>query len=154
MAHPEIEYLLKLLDEGYERAAWHGPNLRGSIRGVGASQAARRLKQLVYAPYRTNRESVARRRRAARPGAPQTSRGRFRVSSGAPGSRFKGKPADAAPHDRGDCASRRLSRRSDPVVEEILTRKLILLDASLDSGLSAWVVREPIWGPRFQKAGG
>lgn len=40
MAHPEIEHLLDLLDEAYSRAAWHGPNLRGSIRGVTARQAA------------------------------------------------------------------------------------------------------------------
>ena len=40
MAHPEIELLLELLDEGFSRAAWHGPNLRGSIRGVTAREAA------------------------------------------------------------------------------------------------------------------
>jgi hypothetical protein len=40
VAHPEIEHLLGLLDEGYNRAAWHGPNLRGSIRGVTAREAA------------------------------------------------------------------------------------------------------------------
>jgi hypothetical protein len=40
VAHPEIEYLLSLLDEAYSRAAWHGPNLRGSIRGVAAREAA------------------------------------------------------------------------------------------------------------------
>jgi hypothetical protein len=36
----EIEPLLGLLDEAYNRAAWHGPNLRGSIRGVTAREAA------------------------------------------------------------------------------------------------------------------
>jgi hypothetical protein len=40
VVHPEIEHLLGLLDEGYNRAAWHGPNLRGSIRGITARQAA------------------------------------------------------------------------------------------------------------------
>jgi hypothetical protein len=39
---PEIEHLLELLDEAYKRAAWHGPNLRGSIRGLTAREAARR----------------------------------------------------------------------------------------------------------------
>ena len=34
--------LLRLIDEGYERKAWHGPNLRGSLRGVSASQASKR----------------------------------------------------------------------------------------------------------------
>ena len=40
MAHPEIVHLLELLDEAYNRAAWHGPNLRGSLRGVSAREAA------------------------------------------------------------------------------------------------------------------
>ena len=42
VAHPEIEHLLGLLNEGYNRAAWHGPNLRGAIRGVSAREAALR----------------------------------------------------------------------------------------------------------------
>jgi uncharacterized damage-inducible protein DinB len=37
---PEIALLLALLDEAYQRKAWHGPNLRGSLRGVTAGQAA------------------------------------------------------------------------------------------------------------------
>jgi hypothetical protein len=37
---PPVALLLYLLDEAYERKAWHGPNLRGSLRGVSASQAA------------------------------------------------------------------------------------------------------------------
>lgn len=32
--------LLDLLDEAFDRKSWHGPNLRGSIRGVSAEQAA------------------------------------------------------------------------------------------------------------------
>ena len=31
---PEICLLLRILDEGYQKKAWHGPNLRGSIRGL------------------------------------------------------------------------------------------------------------------------
>src|SRR5262249_44996773 len=31
--------LLLLLDQGYNRKAWHGPNLRGSLRRVSADQA-------------------------------------------------------------------------------------------------------------------
>jgi hypothetical protein len=41
MTHPEIEHLLSMLDEAYNRAAWHGPNLRGSIRGLTAREAAK-----------------------------------------------------------------------------------------------------------------
>lgn len=36
----EIALLLRLLDESYEKKAWQGPNLRGSLRGVTARQAA------------------------------------------------------------------------------------------------------------------
>lgn len=34
------DLLLRLLDEGYEVRAWHGPNLRGALRGVNAREAA------------------------------------------------------------------------------------------------------------------
>jgi DinB superfamily len=37
---PEICILLRLLDESYEKKAWHGPNLRGSIRGIEVEEAA------------------------------------------------------------------------------------------------------------------
>jgi hypothetical protein len=36
----EIGVLLHLLDEAYGKAAWHGPNLKGSLRGVSARLAA------------------------------------------------------------------------------------------------------------------
>ena len=36
----EVGLLLRLLDDSYEKHAWQGPNLRGSLRGVGAAQAA------------------------------------------------------------------------------------------------------------------
>ena len=32
--------MVRAIDEGFDRAAWHGPNLRGSLRGVTAAQAA------------------------------------------------------------------------------------------------------------------
>ncbi|MBI4548936.1 MAG: DinB family protein [Ignavibacteriae bacterium] len=37
--HPTIELLLQMVDEGYATKAWHGPNLRGSIRGLAANEA-------------------------------------------------------------------------------------------------------------------
>jgi hypothetical protein len=40
MIAPEIGLLLRILDEAYEKKAWHGPNLRGSIRGLDVPQAA------------------------------------------------------------------------------------------------------------------
>jgi len=36
----DIPLLLDLLDEAFDKKSWHGPNLRGSIRGVTAAQAA------------------------------------------------------------------------------------------------------------------
>lgn len=40
--------LVQLLDEAYQRRSWHGTNLRGSIRGVSAEQAAWRPHQARY----------------------------------------------------------------------------------------------------------
>ena len=34
------DLLLSLLDEGYEKKTWHGPNLKQSLKGVTAWQAA------------------------------------------------------------------------------------------------------------------
>ena len=42
---PELSILLKGLDEGYHKKAWHGPNLRGSIRGLPARDAAWRPRK-------------------------------------------------------------------------------------------------------------
>ncbi len=36
----EAALLLQILEEGYERKAWHGPNLKGSLRGLKAREAA------------------------------------------------------------------------------------------------------------------
>jgi len=33
-------FMLALLDEGYQKKTWHGPNLRQSLKGVTARQAA------------------------------------------------------------------------------------------------------------------
>lgn len=40
MPHPEIQQLLRLIDEAYEKKAWHGPNLRSSVRGLTGKEAA------------------------------------------------------------------------------------------------------------------
>jgi DinB superfamily len=34
-----LSLLLRILDEGYEKKAWHGPNLKGSLRGVPVAEA-------------------------------------------------------------------------------------------------------------------
>lgn len=41
----ERDLLIDLLDEAYDRAAWHGPGLRGALRGVGAAAATWRPAQ-------------------------------------------------------------------------------------------------------------
>ena len=40
MAAPEIAQLLLIIDAAYDHKSWHGPNLRGSLRGVTVGQAA------------------------------------------------------------------------------------------------------------------
>ena len=41
-ASSEIQLLLSIIDQAYDRRSWHGTNLRGSIRGLTAERAARR----------------------------------------------------------------------------------------------------------------
>ena len=36
----ENRFLLDLLDEAFHRKSWHGPNLRGALRGITLEQAA------------------------------------------------------------------------------------------------------------------
>jgi hypothetical protein len=55
----ELDLLLALIDQGFDNASWHGPNLRGAIRGVGAKVAALRpgkgrhniWEQVLHAAY-------------------------------------------------------------------------------------------------------
>ena len=35
----KTDLLLKILDQAYDRRSWHGPNLRGSLRGITARKA-------------------------------------------------------------------------------------------------------------------
>lgn len=39
-AHPDIQLLLRMLDEAFDARAWHGTTLRGAVRRVTATQAA------------------------------------------------------------------------------------------------------------------
>ena len=38
MAGSEIQQLLDMVDQGYDHKSWHGTNLRGSLRGLTATQ--------------------------------------------------------------------------------------------------------------------
>lgn len=40
MPDPQISLLLNLIDQAFDHRAWHGTNLRGSIRGLRAEDAA------------------------------------------------------------------------------------------------------------------
>jgi hypothetical protein len=42
MPATETEVLLHALDHAYDKTSWHGPNLRGAIRGLSHVEAARR----------------------------------------------------------------------------------------------------------------
>jgi hypothetical protein len=54
-----LDLLLRVFDQGYDQQSWHGPNLRGSIRGVEAALAGWRpaegrhsiCEQVVHAAY-------------------------------------------------------------------------------------------------------
>jgi hypothetical protein len=47
---PRIDLLLKLLDQAYDKSAWHGTNLRGSLRGL-------TLKEVLWRPGK-NRHNI------------------------------------------------------------------------------------------------
>jgi hypothetical protein len=53
-SRPNVELLVQILDQGYSKKAWHGPNLHQSLRGVSAKNAAWRP-----APRRHNIWEVA-----------------------------------------------------------------------------------------------
>lgn len=38
-SNAQVVLLLRILDEGFNKSAWHGPNMRGAIRRVDAEQA-------------------------------------------------------------------------------------------------------------------
>ena len=40
MADREVQAALGLIDEAFEKKAWHGPSLKGTIRGLSAAEAA------------------------------------------------------------------------------------------------------------------
>lgn len=39
MQDSSLEILLRIIDQSFDRQSWHGPNLRGSIRGLPHTQA-------------------------------------------------------------------------------------------------------------------
>ena len=72
-ARGQVDLLLQMLDEAFDRKAWHGPNLRGCVRGVDARAAAWRpapgrhnIRELVvhaaYWKYAVRRRLTAEKR--------------------------------------------------------------------------------------------
>jgi uncharacterized damage-inducible protein DinB len=59
MAINALDLLLRVVDQAFDRQSWHGPNLRGSIRGIGPELAVWRpahdrhsiAEQVVHAAY-------------------------------------------------------------------------------------------------------
>jgi hypothetical protein len=45
---PATHILLHLIDEAYDHMAWHGPTLRGALRGVTAAQASWRASAATH----------------------------------------------------------------------------------------------------------
>jgi hypothetical protein len=98
MSAPDLQLLLSILDQAYNRRSWHGTNLRGSIRGMSARQASWRpgprrhnvWELVVHAAYW---KDAVRRRLAGEP------RGSFPLK----GSNWFKRPQD----DKGESAWRR-----------------------------------------------
>ncbi len=40
MPNPDVVSLLEMVDQAFDKRAWHGTNLKGSLRGITAKQAA------------------------------------------------------------------------------------------------------------------
>jgi hypothetical protein len=58
MNDPRITLLVEILDHGFDKASWHGPNLASSFRGLDARIASKRLpgrksvwEQVLHAAY-------------------------------------------------------------------------------------------------------
>lgn len=114
--------LLELLDEAFDKKSWHGPNLRGSIRGVTAQQAAWRpapgrhniweiTLHAAYWKYITRRRLSP--KRVVKPG-----------SFVLPGRNFFARPADEATEAAWKADIEILEsehRKLRPVVERIAT---------------------------------
>ena len=104
MSRDRLDTLLAALDSSFDKRSWHGPNLRGVLRGVTASEALRRPlagrhnihEQVLHAAYWTYAS------RRALTGEP---RGTFELSASERGSNwFRREPPADARRWRGEIA--------------------------------------------------
>ncbi len=109
---PELALLLALLEEAYERKAWQGPNLRGSLRGVTAAQAAWRP-----APGRHGIWELAVHAAYWKYAVARMLTGEKRGAFPAKGSNWFARPGSAAPTD--------MAWRSDVALLDLQHRKLL-----------------------------
>lgn len=133
----EIALLLEALDQAYDRRAWHGTNLRGSLRGMTADEAAWRP-----APGRHNVWELALHAAYWKYVASLRIRGEKRGSFAYPGSNFFERP-DGLPTEK--------SWKADLVLlgqyHAQLRATVAALDPSkLEVKLNNWTVRQTILG--------
>lgn len=91
----EVDLLLVELDEAFDRKSWHGPNLRGSLRGLDAVAASWRP-----APGRHNVWEVALHVAYWKYAVRRRLTGQKRGSFGLPGSNWFERPAPGADADK------------------------------------------------------
>jgi len=123
--------LLDLLDEAFDKKSWHGPNLRGSIRGVTAAKAAWRpganrhniWELTLHAAYW---KYVARRRLA----------GEKRGSFVLPGSNFF-----ARPNHEADASGREWKAAIDILIEEHRRLRAAVSRVTKPSAAQAHLIR-------------
>lgn len=122
---PRVAVLLRLIDQAYDKKSWHGTNLRGSLRGLSAEDAAWRpavgrhniWELAVHAAYW--KYSVLRRLRGGeRGGFPVKGSNWFRRPEDGPDEGLEGGPRPARPHApraaRGSRGPVGRGPRSDP----------------------------------------
>jgi hypothetical protein len=113
------QWILALLDEAYEKRTWHGPNLKQSIRGVTAKQAAWRpgprrhniWEETLHAAYW--KYAVRRRIEGGK-------RGSFVLK----GSNFFARPEKGKLCEAAWCADKRLLEREHKALREAVARVL------------------------------
>ncbi|HEV3455092.1 MAG TPA: DinB family protein [Thermoanaerobaculia bacterium] len=142
-----LAVLLAAVDQAFRRKSWHGPNLRGALRGVTAEQASWRP-----APGRHNIWELTLHAAYWKYVVTRRLRGTARRSFPLPGRDFFARPFSEAPAEPGRSAAR---AAADPIVcetdwrreLELLTEMHRELHAAI-AALPAAAVERPIGGTK------